>query len=159
MFPLGNLRESPKSALFRADFSILIGSDDAIRASKENILQQCKSKIIEGKFEADIVAKLRGRKIVAFCGIGRPQKFFSMLRDLNFRIMRQFPFPDHYFYSELELVNILETANKYNAIVVTTEKDFVKLPTAYQKIIYPIKIGLRLSNNENLLLELEKLVI
>ena len=102
--------------------------------------------------------KLKKRKLVAFCGIGRPEKFFSMLQKLNLEIIKEYSFPDHHFYSRRQLTKISNIATKNNALVVTTEKDFVKIPIALKKNIFPIDIKLHLSKNKKLLLELKRLV-
>ena len=106
----------------------------------------------------NIIPKLKKRKLVAFCGIGRPEKFFSMLRKLNLEIIKEYSFPDHHFYSSRQLTKISDIAKKNNALIVTTMKDFVKIPVSFKKNIYPIDIELHLSKNKKLLLELKKLV-
>ena len=158
IFPLGNLRESPSSAIARADFLICVGSPISRKNLRQTFMQHYNSKIIEGKFKPNIMPMLKKRKLVAFCGIGRPEKFFSMLGDLNMKVIDQISFPDHHFYSKKQITKILEIAEKNNALVVTTEKDYVKIPTTYKKVIYPINIELKLSKNKKLLLKLKNLV-
>ena len=158
IFPMGNLRESFLSAIIRADFLICIGSPTSRKKFKEAFPKHQKLKFIEGEFEPNIIPKLRNRKLVAFCGIGRPEKFFSMLKRLNMRVVQEVSFPDHHFYTDRQLANIFKIADKNNALVVTTEKDYIKLSKTYREKIYPIKIELHLSKKEKLLLELKKLV-
>ena len=158
IFPLGNLRESPSSAIARADFLICVGSPISRKNLRQTFMQHYNSKIVEGKFKPNIMPMLKKRKLVAFCGIGRPEKFFSMLGDLNMKVIDQISFPDHHFYSKKQITKILEIAEKNNALVVTTEKDYVKIPTTYKKVIYPINIELQLSKNKKLLLKLKNLV-
>ncbi len=158
IFPLGNLRESPSSAIIRADFLISIGSPTSRKRFKETFLQHHNSKLIEGEFRPNIIPKLRNRKLVAFCGIGRPEKFFSMLKSLNMQVIQEISFPDHHFYTDEQLANILKIADKDDALVVTTEKDYVKLSKSFKKKIYPLKIELQLSKKEKLLMELKNLV-
>ena len=158
IFPLGNLRESASSAINRADFLICIGKTDSRKKFKENFIKNHNSKIIEGEFKPDIVPELYKRKVVAFCGIGRPEKFFSMLKNLNMQVIQEVPFPDHHFYSKKELTKILETAEKNNALVVTTEKDYVKLSGIFKQIIHPINIELNLEKNKKLLKEIKNLI-
>ena len=157
IFPRGNLRETLLSALIRADFLICIGSPTSRKTFQENFLRHHDSKIIEGEFKPNNIAKLKKRKLVAFCGIGRPEKFFSMLKKLNMQVIQQLSFPDHHVYSESQLTKILETANKDNALVVTTEKDYIKLSSHFKKVIHPINIELHLSKNKRLLEELKRL--
>ena len=158
VFPLGNLRESPSSAIARADFLICIGSPISRRNLQNNFIQHHNSKIIEGKFKPNVTPLLKKRKVIAFCGIGRPEKFFSMLGALDMKVINKISFPDHHFYSEKQVTKILKIAEKNNALVVTTEKDYVKIPKSYKKVIYPINIKLHLSKRERLLSELKSLV-
>ena len=106
IFPMGTLRESPASAITRADFFICIGRPVSRKKFKETFLQHHSSKIIEGEFEPNISPKLKNRKLVAFCGIGRPAKFFSMLKRLNMEVIQEVSFPDHHFHTERQLANI-----------------------------------------------------
>ena len=158
IFPMGNLRESLSSAIIRADFFICIGSPTSRKKFKTTFPEHHKPKFIEGEFKPNIIPKLRKRKLVAFCGIGRPEKFFSMLKSLNMRVVQEVSFPDHHFYTDRQLANIFKIADKNNALVVTTEKDYVKLSKSIKEKIYPINIDLHLSKKERLLLELKKLV-
>ena len=81
-----------------------------------------------------------------------------MLKKLNLEIIKEYPFPDHHFYSSRQLTKISDFAFNNNALIVTTMKDFVKIPISFKKNIYPIDIELHLSKNKKLLLELKKLV-
>ncbi len=159
VFPLGNLRESPSSAIARADFLICIGSLISRKNLQNTFMQHYNSKIIDGIFKPNITPVLKKRKLVAFCGIGRPEKFFSMLGALKMEVIDQISFPDHHFYSKKQVTKILKIAERHNALVVTTEKDYVKIPANYKKVIYPINIELHLSKRKNLLMELKSLVI
>ena len=158
VFPLGNLRESPSSAIARADFLICIGSPISRRNLQNTFIQHHNSNIIEGKFKPNVTPLLKKRKLVAFCGIGRPEKFFSMLGALDMKVINKISFPDHHFYSEKQVTKILKIAKRNSALVVTTEKDYVKIPKSYKKVIYPINIELHLSKRKKLLSELKSLV-
>jgi len=158
IFPMGNLRESPSSAITRADFLICIGSPASREKFNKTLLQHYDTEIIQGEFKPVIVPKLRKRKLVAFCGIGRPEKFFSMLKNHNLEIIEEYSFSDHHFYSKRQLIKILDVAEENDALVVTTEKDYVKLSRNFKKIIHPINIELDLSANRKLLMRLKNLV-
>ena len=82
-----------------------------------------------------------------------------MLKNHGLKIIREYSFPDHHFYSNRQLTNITDIAAKNNALVVTTEKDFVKIPVTFRKKIFPVNIELNLSKNKKLLFELKRLVI
>ena len=63
-------------------------------------------------------------KLVAFAGIGYPEKFFKSLRN----VVAKRSFPDHYQYTGRDLEKLFLLADKYNAKLITTEKDWVRLP-------------------------------
>ena len=158
IFPLGNLRENPSSAISRADFLFCIGHKISRTKLRKTFNQLHSTKIVEGEFKANISPFFKKHKLVAFCGIGRPEKFFSMLRRLDLEIIEEYSYPDHHFYSNKELNKILGVAKDNNALVVTTEKDFVKLPSTFTKKIYSVDIELHLEKNESLLKDLKNLV-
>ncbi len=71
---------------------------------------------------------LTGRTAVAFCGIGRPGKFFETLRQAGAILATAVPFPDHHVFTEAEAASLLDQAKQAGALLVTTEKDWVRLP-------------------------------
>jgi tetraacyldisaccharide 4'-kinase len=66
--------------------------------------------------------------VVAFAGIARPSKFFATLRANGARLIDARSYRDHYRYSERQARSLLKEAKDYNAMLVTTEKDWVRLP-------------------------------
>lgn len=75
--------------------------------------------------EADRVA-LRGRRVVAFAGIGHPQRFFNMLAELGADVLEAVAFPDHHAFTPGDVKRLLDLAQKHSAGLVTTEKDHVR---------------------------------
>ena len=69
-----------------------------------------------------------GAAVVAFAGIGRPQKFFDTLAGLGARIVAAQGFPDHHPYRADDLDSLRALAAREGARLVTTEKDAVRLP-------------------------------
>lgn len=78
--------------------------------------------------EAQPVATLRGRRVVAFAGIGRPQRFAETLAAQGAVIVSFTPLPDHHVCSRAELEELLAAARARDALLVTTAKDAVKTP-------------------------------
>ncbi len=70
----------------------------------------------------------RGEPVVAFAGIGRPQKFFDTLAGLGARIVATKSFADHHPYRAGDLDTLRAVAEREGARLVTTEKDAVRLP-------------------------------
>ncbi len=70
----------------------------------------------------------KGRKIVAFSGIGNHKNFVKTLKDNKFEIVREFEFPDHYRYGIKDVRRIIEVLDSTGAeCAVTTEKDYARL--------------------------------
>jgi Tetraacyldisaccharide-1-P 4'-kinase len=82
-------------------------------------------------YEADIVPiatdELLNRQFLAFCGIGRPAKFFDTLRLAGVAILKCRSFPDHHPYSEADAMSLIAEAKTLKAGLLTTEKDHVRL--------------------------------
>ena len=72
----------------------------------------------------DVIA---GRDLLAFCGIGRPEKFVETLGAAGARNAVLRPFPDHHVYGDADAERLLDEARRTGLPLVTTEKDAVKL--------------------------------
>lgn len=70
---------------------------------------------------------LRGKRVLAFAGIGRPEKFFKTLADLGAIIAATEVFPDHHRFSEADALRIAGRARGSKLVPVTTAKDMVRL--------------------------------
>ena len=90
-------------------------------------------------------------KYLIFSGIGNPDSFFEILKINKFLIKDQFIFPDHYSYTEKDFVNIIERSKELNTKIITTEKDFIKIPKRYQKKIKCLKVDLEINNQKKLI--------
>ena len=69
-------------------------------------------------------------RVVGFAGIGRPAKFFASLRQAGAEIAAARPFPDHHRFTSNEITGLRRAAERAGARLVTTEKDWVRLPAA-----------------------------
>jgi tetraacyldisaccharide 4'-kinase len=76
--------------------------------------------------EPDVLA---ARRVVACAGIGRPEGFLDLLGELRAEVVATRWFPDHHRYSTGDLEAVLAEAERHRAVVVTTAKDAVKLPS------------------------------
>jgi len=72
---------------------------------------------------------LKGRRVVAFCGIATPESFFKFLTDYGADLVARERFPDHYRYAEADFVELAAVAQRTGAeCLITTEKDAVRIP-------------------------------
>jgi tetraacyldisaccharide 4'-kinase len=126
LIPAGPLREKPAIGLARADALILMGpvSDETLED-----IDGFNGPIFKASLQAKPVA-ISG-PVLGFCGIGRPEKFDATLRELGLHVVDMYPFDDHHRYRPDELARLEETAQAAGATLVTTQKDFVRLPPAF----------------------------
>ena len=140
VFPAGPLRE-PASQLGRADLLVLTGSDVGSGGPAQLHWPSQKPRCCL-HFQLDVPHGLQGRPLVAFCGIGLPQKFFQALGALGLRVIAQESFPDHHPYAEAELEHLLAVAQAQGAVLVTTSKDANRLPLQYRSKVVPIPLSI-----------------
>ena len=130
--PAGPCREKIEPALMRATACILIGEDDYnLKEFIEQFIPVIKAKIKPKKFSCK-------KGIFAFAGIGNPSKFYRSLEEIGFKDFSFRSFKDHHKYSAKDLKKM--PADKQ---LVTTLKDFVKLPKENQKKIKVLDIDLK----------------
>ena len=84
----------------------------------------------------------KNKKLISFAGIGNPKNFFNLLKANRLNVIREISFPDHYNYLEKDLEKLIEMEKKYNAKLITTEKDFLRISTFERKrfSFLPIKV-------------------
>ena len=68
-------------------------------------------------------------RVMVFCGLGYPQKFFRIFS--NFEVAQTIAFPDHYPYKDEEIRELLAEAFRLKAQLVTTEKDLMRISSKY----------------------------
>ncbi|HYD65959.1 tetraacyldisaccharide 4'-kinase [Azospirillum sp.] len=123
LLPAGPLREPVARGLSRADAVVLMGEDRTGVAARVAPLP-----VLRARVEPDADHGLRGRRVLAFAGIGRPEKFFATLESLGAVLAGRVPFADHHPYTAAEVADLLARAEALNALPVTTAKDAVRLP-------------------------------
>ncbi len=128
--PAGPLRENLESGLNRADGFILIGKD---KADVMSILPKGKP-----FFKAAIIVsekwKLEKNKpYIGFAGIAFPENFKQTLLDKGVNLKDFKAFSDHYFYTKDDLKVLSKMAGSEKATLITTEKDYVRLPEGFDK--------------------------
>jgi tetraacyldisaccharide 4'-kinase len=139
VFPAGPLREPIAAAAARCQAAVLIGPDCAdAAAALPASLPVLKARLVPG---AEIAA-LAGRAVVAFAGIGRPEKFFATLTNAGVRLVGAVPFSDHHRYRAGEIERLLDRAARLGAVAVTTAKDAVRLPPAVAARITVARVSL-----------------
>ncbi|MEM1376953.1 MAG: tetraacyldisaccharide 4'-kinase [Pseudomonadota bacterium] len=124
--PAGPMRAPVHAQLPYADLVLLIGegsgADKALRVVARAGKQIARASIIPVQAKT-----LLRKKMIAFSGIGDPEKFFDTLRANGATVPHVQAFPDHHEYSELDASGLLDAANRKKLALVTTEKDMARL--------------------------------
>lgn len=137
VIPAGPLREPIAAGLARADAVVLIGEDVTEAGRHFGALPVLAARIVP----AQTAQSLAGKKVVAFCGIGRPEKFFATVRALGAEVMEEMPYPDHHVFSDEEIMFVLEImAQRGATVAVTTEKDRARLSPEAKPMVEAIPI-------------------
>jgi tetraacyldisaccharide 4'-kinase len=147
------LRE-PISSLKRADI-LLINSRDKIKKKISSLEKttffysvQSQSFYQLGEREEVKAKSLKRKKVIAFCGIARPERFLSLLKSEGIAPLSFITFPDHHPFPPSSIEKILDSCESSGAeAVIMTEKDAVKLASRLPFKSYPafyLKIGLKL---------------
>ncbi len=125
VLPAGPLREPAAAAAARCRAAVLIGPDDtgACRLLPPGMP-------VLAAFLAPTRDDLGGRRVFAFAGIGRPDKFFALLTASGAELAGHRAFPDHHRFTRAELDFVLAEARRLHAMPLTTPKDAVRLPPA-----------------------------
>jgi len=137
--PAGPLRETPARGLARADACLIIGPDQTGLAAG----------LLAGRtrFTGQLVARpgpeLLSAPLLAFAGIGRPEKFFTSLEEIGAILVGRRTFPDHHPYTEAQLQALAQDAERLGARLVTTEKDIMRLSGIWRERVAVLPVALQ----------------
>lgn len=156
--PAGLQRER-MSSLKRAGFVIITRADAVSEEQLNNLTSQIAKYISQDRIalathkpksllqypaERLDLERLRGARVLAFCGIGNPQAFFESLRRLGAQLIDQREWPDHHAYSREDVHWLMDWhAEQADAILVCTVKDWVKIQELGPRTLLALEIDLQ----------------
>jgi tetraacyldisaccharide 4'-kinase len=168
LFPRGLLRE-PLGSLCRADLVVLTRCD-LISVEQRAELRRMLGRIAPGMAVVETshralglmngtrraaVGRLRGKPVLAFCGLGNPHAFRRTLENLGLEVADFRTFPDHHPYSPADVETLAGWAQSQpgDCVVVTTQKDLVKLrrEALGGKELWALRVGLHFDAGQALL--------
>jgi tetraacyldisaccharide 4'-kinase len=128
VMPAGPLRAPLDVQMNRANALLAVGDGNKADALIAAFEAQGKP-VLRGRIAANCDARWLGvLPAIGFAGIARPAKFFSTLKANGARLIESRAFGDHHRYTEKEAKRLLQEAEKKGAMLVTTEKDWARLP-------------------------------
>jgi tetraacyldisaccharide 4'-kinase len=120
MIPAGPLREPIAEGLARADAIVIVGAGNPP-------LPGFTGPVARAHLVPTAPESLIQHHVIAFAGIGRPEKFFATLAAMNVKLTLTRSFPDHHRFTAIEIAALKQAADTAGALLVTTEKDYARL--------------------------------
>lgn len=141
VFPAGPLREPLKAGLARADAVIVLLPADLEAPDPELLAALAPTPVLSAHLQP-VAAPPAGPQ-VGFAGVGKPWKVERALKAAGCELADFAPFPDHFAYDEATLRRLADRAAQFGAGLVTTEKDWVRLPPAWRGRVTPWPVRAR----------------
>ncbi len=128
VFPAGPLRAPLDAQLGHAQAVLVMGEPVEARPVLARAFAR-KLPLFHGSLEPDPIAlaEIQRSPVLAFAGIGDPDKFFATLSVAGVDVKVRMPFPDHHRFSRSEALALAERARRDGLLPVTTEKDMARL--------------------------------
>lgn len=137
VFPAGPLRQSLSAGLKTTSALIFIGgAEEPLPASLTSL--PCPL------IRANVVPVTpKPEAVLAFTGIGYPEKFRQTLTAAGYDVKAFYSYPDHYPYTEKDVTQLKREAQANSLLLMTTEKDAVRLPLASRQdiLVLPIELA------------------
>lgn len=153
IMPAGPLRELIDEGIKRAHALVILGDDRHYLKERFEYLLP----VFQAHLVPDVSAKIwKGKKVIGFTGIGRPEKFRQTLLSIGVKLKEFVPFADHHFFNLHDITRLLNLAKKHDAQLVTTDKDWGRLPLGYQNMVAPIPVKIKWKDKKALIAFLKK---
>ena len=146
--PAGPLREALSSGLQRADILISIGDEPSQKNFKKIYKRDINLPVAIANLEVlNTGISWENMKVIAFAGIAHPENFFEALRAQGADIVSYQSLSDHQKLSSTLMKRLIEGARAENAQLVTTEKDYVRLPKQFRNEVITLPVRIKLNEN------------
>ena len=152
LIPAGPLREKLKN-ISKYDAIFLNGNEEDNVSIKHSIQKINNNiKIFETYYKPTNIDKFNiNENYLIFSGIGNPNSFKKTLLKNKFRIIKEIIFPDHYNYKKDDIEEIKIIADRLNAKIITTQKDFIKISKENSDKINFLEIDMAIKEQSELI--------
>lgn len=141
ILPAGALRDKFKNIHKKVDVVVLNNGNNKYI---QNLCDKYNIKIIQSKIIADNINDFKNKEYVAFCGLGRPEKFKNTLLENNIKLKDFVVFEDHYKYTDVDI----EKLENIGINLITTKKDWIKLSKKYKEKVKYLDVHIELDDSE-----------
>ena len=156
LIPAGPLRMPLAEGLAQLDLAIINGTDEtSFGARLPGPLPVFSAEL---RPDATVIEALDGAPLLAFAGIGRPSRFFKSLEAAGGTIVKRLSFADHHPYSQHDLVQIQEDAQRHGAEMITTEKDWMRLPPDWRSRVAMLPVSMEIDGGATLIDFVEQVI-
>ena len=148
LLPAGPMRQKLEVGIQNIDLVIFNGKDETGLGQKipPHI------PIFTGELQPDeeIVEKMKNRRVYGFAGIGNPSRFFKTLNDIGADLVGEAHFADHHPYTDADLTQLYEEAMQSGAELVTTQKDWMRLPSDRRDRVLTVPVRIHFSADDTI---------
>ena len=148
LLPAGPMRQKLEVGIQNIDLVIFNGKDETGLGQKipPHI------PIFTGELQPDeeIVEKMKNRRVFGFAGIGNPSRFFKTLNNIGTDLVGEAHFADHHPYTDADLTQLYEEAMQSGAELVTTQKDWMRLPTDWRDRVLTVPVRIHFSADDTI---------
>ena len=147
IIPSGPLREPLSKALDRTDLIVAVGSEDQVTNFQRQFRNDFDLPVIPARMTVlKSGLSIENQNVVAFAGLGDPFKFYNTLNELGAIVKKFVPLDDHEVPSESFLYRLEREARQNDSLLVTTEKDAVRLSENWKKKVLTVPVRLQISD-------------
>ena len=148
LLPAGPMRQKLEVGIQNIDLVIFNGKDETGLGQKipPHI------PIFTGELQPDeeIVEKMKNRRVYGFAGIGNPSRFFKTLNNIGTDLVGEAHFADHHPYTDADLTQLYEEAMQSGAELVTTQKDWMRLPADWRDRVLTVPVRIHFTADDTI---------